>query len=176
MKRNENGFTLLELAVVISLTAMIALAATTFTFHALRTAAKTGDHLTAVTNAENAGYWISRDAYMADTVITDNLTAPTILILKWTDWGYGTDNVYYSATYSVDNVSGEIGQINRRLQNSNGGDQKILVASYIYYNPADPTNTTNVTYQTPTLNLKVATRFGSASEARNYQIYRRPNF
>ncbi len=175
MKRSENGFTLLELAVVIALTAMIALAATTFTFHALRTAAKTDDRLTALDNAQNAGYWISRDAYMADTVITDNLTAPTILILKWTDWGYGTDNIYYSATYSVDNVTSGIGQLNRRLQDSNGGDQKIVVASYICYNPADPANSTNVTYQSPPMNLRVATRYGNASEVRNYEIYRRPN-
>ncbi|MDO8568255.1 MAG: prepilin-type N-terminal cleavage/methylation domain-containing protein, partial [Dehalococcoidales bacterium] len=90
MKRNENGFTLLELAIAVSMSAMIALTATIFTFHALRTSARTDDHLTAIANVQNAGYWISRDAEMADSVITDNLTSPTFLILKWTDWGYGT--------------------------------------------------------------------------------------
>ncbi len=175
MKQSENGFTLLELAVVIAISAMIALAATIFTFHAIRTTEKTEDHLTAVANAENAGYWISHDAYMADMVIADNLTAPAILVLKWTDWGYGTANIYYTATYSVDNIVAGIGQLKRRLQNSNGGDQNLLVASYVYYNPSDPTNSTNVTYQSPTINLKMATRSGSASEVRQYQIYRRPN-
>ena len=176
MKRSEHGFTLLELAVVLSMSAMIALAATTFTFHALGTTERTDAHLTVVSNAENAGYWISRDASMADNVITDNLTPPTFLILKWTDWGYGTDNVYHSATYSIENLSGGIGQLKRRHQDSSGTDQQIVVANYIYYNPADPTNSTNVTHQSPTINLIVATRFGSASEVRQYQIYQRPNF
>ncbi len=176
MKRSERGFTLIELAVVISLSAMIALAVVTFTFHTLRNAAKAEDHLTAIANAENAGYWISRDAYMADTVITTNLAAPTIFIFKWTDWGYDTDNIYYSATYSVDNITSGIGQLNRRLQNSNGDDETTMVARYVYRNLADPANTTNVTYQSPIISLKVTTRFVSGNETRDYNIYQRPNF
>lgn len=176
MKQNESGFTILELVVTIGLSAMIALAGTVFTFHALRTSGQTEAHLTAVTSAQNAGHWISRDASMADDVITDNLTAPVILILKWTDWGYGTDNVYYSASYSVDNITDGIGQLNRRLQNSDGLDQNMLVTGHVYYDPADPVSSTNVTYQDRTINLKVAARSGSAIEVRSYQIYRRPNF
>ncbi len=109
-------------------------------------------------------------------MVTENLTAPAVLLLKWTEWGYGTANIYYSVTYSVENISGGIGELKRRLQNSSGGDQTILVANNIYYNPADPANTTNVTHASPVISLKVAARFGSASETRDYQIYRRPSF
>ena len=176
MRQNESGFTLPELAVVILLSAMIALAATVFTFHALRTSAQNEDRLTALSNVQNAGYWISRDASMADNVITDNLTSPVILVLKWTDWGYDTGNVYWSASYSVDNVTGGIGQFTRRLQSNEGVDQKMLVAGNVYYDPADPENSTRISYQNHIIKLQVATRTGGAVELRNYETYRRPNF
>lgn len=176
MTRDENGFTLLELAVAVSMSAMIALTATIFTFHALRTSARSDERLTAIANVQNAGYWISRDAGMADEVIADNLTSPVFLILKWTDWGYDDDNVYYSAIYSIENVSGGIGQLKRELQNSDGVEQHLNLASNIYYDPADAANTTTVSDDGSVLNLRVASRFGSANETRNYQIHPRPNF
>lgn len=176
MRKNEQGFTIIELVVVVSLSAMIALAATVFTFHALRTSAQNQDRLTAMSNVQNAGYWLSRDASMADDVITDNLTSPVILILKWTDWGYGTGNVYWSVSYSVDNVTSGIGQLSRRLQSSGGVDQRLLVAGNVYYDPADPDNSTNILYQNHIINLQVATRTGGAVELRKYETYRRPNF
>ncbi|MDO8567956.1 MAG: prepilin-type N-terminal cleavage/methylation domain-containing protein [Dehalococcoidales bacterium] len=176
MKRRENGFTLLELSVVLALSATIALTTTIFSFHAFNTTARTASHLTAVANVDNAGYWVSRDGVMADDVITSNLTAPAILILKWTDWGYGTDNIYYSATYSIENLSGGIGQLKRELQSSNGIEQHLNLASNIYYDPADAANSTTVAHVGSVINLRVASRFGNASETRNYQIHPRPNF
>jgi len=169
MKKGEKGFTLIELAVVVGLSAMIALAATTFTFHAFRTTQQTNDHLTRLANVENAGYWISRDASMADSV-TANLTPPTFLILTWTDRGYGTANIYHSVTYLIENISGGVGQLKRRHQDSSGTDQQTLIANYI-----DPT-TTSVTYQSPTMTLRVAARCGGTSEVRVYVVYPRPNY
>ncbi len=176
MKHGERGFTLIELLVATSLTAMIALVGTIFTFQALRTSAQTDTRLTSISNAQNAGYWLSRDAYMSDDVITANLTPPAILILKWTEWGYSTANTYYSATYSVDNITNHIGQLHRRLQSSGGLDQMTLVADEVYYNTADTTNSTGVSYTSPIINLKVSTRFGNISDIRDYQICHRPNF
>ena len=176
MKQNEGGFTLIELVIAVSLSVMLAAATTAFTFHALRTSAQNEARLTALSNVQNAGYWISQDASMADDVITDNLTSPTLLILKWTDWGYGTDDVYWSVSYSVDDVTDSVGKISRRLQNSEGFNQKMLVADNIYYNPSDTDNSTGISYQNHIVKLKVATRSGSAIETRTYDTYRRPNF
>jgi len=174
--RDERGFTVLELMVVVLLAALIALAATVFTFHALRTSAQSKDRLSALANVQNAGFWLSRDASMADNVITDNLTSPVILVLKWTEWGYETANTYWSASYSVDNVTDEIGKISRRLQNNEGLDQTITVANDVYYNPTDPDNSTKISYQNHIIKLQVATRNGAVIELREYQTYRRPNF
>lgn len=176
MKRNEKGFTIVEMVVAVSLAAMLALAATAFTFHALRTSAKTQDSLVALSSVQNAGYWVSHDANMADDVITTDLTAPAIMVIKWTDWGYGEDNIYYSATYSVDDVTAGVGKLNRRLQSSDGLDQRTLVADNIYYDLSDPANSTNVTYQNQTIEFRVAAHSGSGVEVRNYEISQRPSF
>ncbi len=176
MTHSENGFALLDQAVAIALIAMISLAATMFTFHALHTAAQTDARIAVDSNVQNAGDWISHDAYMADDVITTNLTPPTILILKWTDWSYGSSSTYYSSTYSVDNTIDGIGQLNRRLQSSSGVDQRTQVASHVYFLPDDPSNSTRVTYQVPVINITIVTRLGDASQERTYQICRRPNF
>lgn len=169
IKKSEKGFSLIELIIVVGLSAMIALMAATFIFHALRTTQQNNEHLTRLANVENAGYWISRDASMADSV-SANLTPPSLLFLTWTDWGYETDNVYHSITYSIENISGGVGQLKRRHQDSNGTDQQTLIANYI-----DPT-TTNVTYHTPTLTLRVAARSSGTSEVMVYEVYPRPNY
>lgn len=176
MKYRETGFAIIELVVAVGIIGLIASAATSVVFHAFNDTQRTNDHFTAVRSLENAAYWIGRDARMADVLNTTNLTSPAILILKWTEWGYGTDSVYHQATYSVDNITGNIGNLTRRYENSEGANQQILVANNIYYNPADPSNSTNITYQSPILNLRVATSFGAATEKKEYQIYRRPNF
>lgn len=176
MKNGQQGFTIVEMIAVVGITAIIALIAVYFTFHAYRTSAQTNDHFTAISHEQNAGYWISCDIYMADYIIADNLTQPTFLILKSTDWGYGTDNVYNTITYSIENVSDGVGQLKRRLQDSLGADQQIIVASYIYYDSTDPSNTTKVTYSSLAVNLTVATRHGNTSQTKEYIISRRPNF
>ncbi len=176
MKRHESGISLLELVVVVALSATLTLIGTVFTFHAIRSSRATDSRLVTLTNVQNAGRWISQDAYMADDIDTDNLTFPAILLLRWTEWGYGVPNKYYSATYSVDNITDNVGQINRRYQGSDGTDQTITLARNIYYNEADPENSTNVSYQTQVLSLQLAARQGAHNEVRKYQIFRRPNF
>ena len=176
MKHGESGFTIIEIAVTVGIVALIAGAATATIFHAFNDTKRTNDHMTTVRHLENAAYWMGRDTRMADYLSTTNLTSPAILILKWTEWGYGTDSVYHQVTYSVDNVSANVGNLKRKHESSTGTNEQILVANYIYYNPADPGNSTNVTYQSPMLNLKVATSFGSTLAKKEFQIYRRPNF
>ncbi|MFC1910333.1 prepilin-type N-terminal cleavage/methylation domain-containing protein [Chloroflexota bacterium] len=170
MRRNQNGFTVLELVVVLGLSAIISLIATSFTFQAFRSSAQSEDYLTAVSNVENAGFWLSRDGCIADVVITDNLTSPAILTLKWTDWGYGQNNIYHSAIYSIKNLSAHIGQLTRQYQSSDGTNLQMVIAGYIYYNADDLDNNTTVTYESPILHFKVATRSGNACEVREYQV------
>ena len=73
-------------------------------------------------------------------------------------------------------MSGGIGKLKRTHQDSEGTNEQMLVAQYIYYDPGDPVKTSNVSYQDQVLTLKIVGVFGDAQEAREYKIYRRPNF
>lgn len=176
MKMNEKGFTVAEIAVAVGLGVIVTLAAVMFSFHALNSTDQAEERLTVVSNVENAGCTVSADIYMADMVDVDSLTFPDILMLNWTEWGYGENNIYHSATYSIQNLSGGIGQLVRRYQDSEGTDRYTVVANYIYYNPSDPDNTTAVTYAEPKISFKIASQCGNESAIRNYDIYRRPDF
>lgn len=174
--KNGNGFITIEMTIALALVGLIGCAAAATIFQTLHVSQATDKRLTVIEQVRNASYWLSRDAAMADDVIADNLTSPTFLILKWTDWGTGESNIYYSATYSIVNVTNGVGQLKRRYQDSNGTDKTALIANYIYYNPADPANSTAASYQNPKIDLKVVSQFNGATETKDYTVYRRPNF
>ena len=176
MKQGEKGFSLIELIVVTAVIALIAGAATMTVFQVVKSTEGSNDRMTAGNQVQNAGYWINRDAQMAESVTTDNLTPPDFLILKWTDWGYDEDSIYHSVVYSLENVSGSIGKLKRTHQDSVGTDEQLLVAEYIYYNPNDPDNTTKASYESGVLTMQLVAVFGDAEETREYRIYCRPNF
>jgi len=176
MSRSERGFTLIEVLVATAVVALIAGAATMSVFQVINGTERSNEHITAVDHVQNAGCWITRDTRMAETVSTDNLTPPDFLILKWTDWGYGKDSVYHSVIYSLEDVSEGIGRLKRTHQDSVGTEEQILVAEYIYYDPNDPGNTTEASYEEPVLTVKIVALFEDAEEVRDYKIYHRPNF
>lgn len=175
-KTRESGILLTELAVVVGIAALIVGAAVTVTYRTYTDTRRTNDHLVATRNVENAGYWLSRDVQMAERLGTENLTQPQFLILKWTEWGYDQPSVYHAATYSIENVSGGVGTLKRRHEDSLGNRQDTLIAERVYYNPADPPNTTGYTYQQPMLTLQLVASVGETRATRNYRLYLRPNF
>jgi len=176
MKQGQKGFTFIELAIAAAIIALIAGAVAMTTFSVLRDTERTNDCMTVVRQVENAGFWVSQDALMADRLCTENLTPPGFLVVDWTEWGYGEDSIYHSVTYSIEDIAEGIGKLKRTHQDSEGTNEQMLVADYIYYNQSDPDNTSNVTYQDAVLTLKIASVFGDDQETREYKIYRRPNF
>jgi prepilin-type N-terminal cleavage/methylation domain-containing protein len=89
MKRNEKGFTLIELIVTISIVALIAGGATMSIFQVVKGSERSNNHETAVRQVQNAGYWISHDTQMAQYVDTDDNTGTPeteVLTLTWVGW------------------------------------------------------------------------------------------
>jgi hypothetical protein len=116
---------------------------------------RTSNHMIAIRQVQNAGYWISRDTQMAQTIVVDNLTAPNILQLSWTEWTSGT---VQNVTYSI---------VNSQLKRNNGGNESII-ASYI-----DPAQT-SCNFTDNKLILTVTATVGSGqqtrSETRRYEV------
>ena len=81
MKPGEKGFTLVELLISVAVTALIAVAAGSAIFQIFQSNDRNSDHMTAVRQVQNAGYWISRDAQRAQIVYAGNLT-PYFLVVR----------------------------------------------------------------------------------------------
>ena len=153
---------------------MIALGAMMTTFQVIKVTAQSDSHMTVLQQVQNAGFWISRDTQMADNVTTDNLSGTNFLVLSWTEVDDIDNIVYHSATYFFEELSGDIGILKRNYTSSTGANKETLVAKYICYDPADPVNTSNISYMSPSLNVKLVAIFNDASETREYQVSCRP--
>ncbi len=105
MKLGEKGFTYIELIVALAILALIGSATATATFQVLRVTERNNDHMTVVRQVQNAGYWLSRDAQMAQSVTADNLTSPDFLVLNWTEWDYVDEPIYHSVTYFFEDLT-----------------------------------------------------------------------
>ena len=168
MKQGEEGFTLIEIVMVIAIIALIAGAATMVTFQLVRGTERSNDHMTAVNQVQNAGYWINRDTQMAENV-TAGLTLPNFLILSWVEEESGEHQV----TYTLEAMpSTELKKLQRHLSINGGPDSTTFVAQYI-----DPDKTScNFTGNNLVLTVTAAGGSGSPkSETRVYEVIPRQN-
>ena len=177
IKRDQRGFTLIEILVTMSVVALIAGAAGMATVQGVNITQHSNDQMTVIRQVQNAGSWISRDAQMAEQLTIDNNPeTANFLILNWTEWDADKPkhSVYHSVTYSLEDIAGDIAKIKRTHWSSEGANEQTLVAEYIYYNPGDPDNTTKASYQNPVLTMQIAASLGEARETKEYRIWRRP--
>jgi len=173
MKQSEKGFTLIELIGAVAVTALIALTVTAVTFQLIKVTERSNDQMTAIPQVQNAGYWISHDTRIAESVTVDNLEDQNFLILNWTDYE-GGDPTYHSVTYFFEDLSDGIGKLKRNHWSSAGANDQTLIAQYIYYDPSDLDNTTLAIYSRPVLTVRLCVLFGDASVAREYKVMCRP--
>jgi hypothetical protein len=131
--------------------------------------------MNAVRQVQNAGYWISRDAGMAQSIETDNLTPPGFLVFKWTELDSEHEEIYHSATYSIEDMTNGTGTLKRSHWSTAGANEQTLIAQHIYYTPRDSDNTSKASYQAPVLILQLASLVDDTREIREYRIKRRPN-
>lgn len=178
MKRGERGFTLIEVLVVIAIVASIAAAATMSTFQVLNVTRSSNDHMVVIRQVQNAGYWISRDALMAQNIVVDDDPGTAeFLTLKWTEWGYDENSEYHEVTYSID-LSDEIRKIRRTHLINGVPSEQTLVAEHIDYDPSMGFDgPTWADYENPpVLTVQITSSLGEASETREYRVLPRPDF
>ena len=97
--RGQDGTSLIELVVALSIGAVILLGAGESIFQMLRGVDRGVVQLTALRNSENARIWLTRDTRMADsTSLSDGGSPSANLTLQWTDIEGGQTHV---ASYTV---------------------------------------------------------------------------
>jgi prepilin-type N-terminal cleavage/methylation domain-containing protein len=93
---NQKGFTLVELLVAMAVASIIAAAIGTTTAQVFNLNTRTSNHMVAVRQVQSAGYWVSRDAQMAQSISAPSPSGFP-LTLSWVDW----DGTPHSVVYSI---------------------------------------------------------------------------
>jgi prepilin-type N-terminal cleavage/methylation domain-containing protein len=99
LNRSQLGFTLIELLIVLAITGVVTSATTATVFQVFDGNTRSSNHMEAIRQVQNAGYWVSHDAEMAQVIdIGDNPATPELelVTLNWTEWNNTTHKVIYT--------------------------------------------------------------------------------
>lgn len=95
LKKNQGGFTLIEVIVAIVITSIVGVGVTMAISQVFNVNALSNNRITAVKQLENAIYWLNRDAQMAQ-IVQPNGDAGFPLNLSWVEWDNTTHQVSYT--------------------------------------------------------------------------------
>jgi type II secretory pathway pseudopilin PulG len=171
MKKDENGFALITLIVVIALSAIIATGAGMTTVQVIKVTQATQDQSIAVRQAQNLGFWVSQElmkAYAVTTTDDPDTTSIEFIIIRWKDWQTG--DIYDTRYYWYDPES-TLKKVFRKnvVHNNSGGEISntlTLVADNIY--SANLSLEEDIRWK-----LSIEARSGNKSETREYEIGKR---
>ena len=171
---------MLELLVALAITGIIAGGITTTISQVFNIHLRSSNHMVAVRQVQNAGYWFSRDAQMAQMV---ELTEPPEenpvgsrfpVTLTWTDWD---TNKEHQVTYSLEKIGGGPWQLKRSHSINGGQPSETIVAQYINSGLGNTSCEFLDTDEDGTgdrLIFKVTAKVGEESETRIYEVSPRP--
>jgi len=168
INKNQRGFTLIEVVLAIALTGIITGGITMTFFQVFSENTRGSNHMIAVRQVQNAGYWVSHDTQMAQSVepAADPDPDGFPLVLTWTEW----DGTVNEVTYTL--VGDEL---QREHYTNSILDSTINVAEYV---DTDPTKT-KCEFAGGVLTLTVTATLGTGSqvqsETRVYEVIPRPS-
>lgn len=164
--KNQKGFTLIELLVALAITSLISIGITRGIFQVLNINVLASNRVIAITEVENAGYWIMVDTKMAQSVVTDDdtLTPETeALTLAWVGWEYESGNTYVNKV-SYTHAGGELWR-RQEVTTYDSSGQSLLDATSLML-------VAKHTAIAPTAGneLTITASVGDAEETRTYEI------
>lgn len=168
--KGEKGFTFIEVAIAVSVSALLAIGAGMTTMQIFTGSHQNNDWNVAVRQAQSVGQYISQDALMVNAIdIGDDPGTSDVEFISmfWKDWENGnTYNTYY-LWFDSENSLKELmrRQVTRDSNSTVISDTTIMIATNI----CDAT----LTQQTNSWRLTVETRSGERSVVREYEISRR---
>ena len=174
INKNQRGFTLIELIVAIAITGIIVGGIVLAIFHVFDVNALSSNHMKAVRQVQNAGYWMNHDVQMAQSVVptADPDVDGFPLEVSWWEWGTTAagDNILHEVTYTLDGSD-----FKRSYWRSDTEEtSEIVVARYIDSIEVAPKLFTVGDSLTLTVTAEVATWPQLARESRVYEIIPRP--
>lgn len=173
MKKQEIGYTLIELLVAVSIMALASVAAGMAMYQVFGGTEDNNDQMTALHQVQNAGYWISRDTQMAISVnTTDTLVFPEFLHMGWTEWNDAGVPTYNLIQYSLENGSNNLYSLKRTQTISGGPTQELMVADHIFYQPGTE-NSSDTSISNEMILVNITSIFDDIRESREYKIIRR---
>ncbi len=161
MKRGQNGFTLIEILIVLAITSVIvgplAMATTTLLTNPPRSA----DQNVVLSQVQNAGYWISRDVQMASNVTPSGPTGFPLSLSIPVDSDKNHD-LRVNYLYDGNKLKREVRDSSLTLIS------ETLIADYI-----DTANTEFIDLASGRYKLTVRASRGQAALTRSYEIKQR---
>ena len=157
LRKDQRGFSMMELLMVIALTAVITTAITTTVFQVFNINTRTANHMIAVSQVQQAGKLVSEDMLEAKPDMVDpSPSGGEFLVLGWVAQN-GTE--VHDITYTL--VDGELW----RSESVDGGEPTMTrVAEYI--NPDE----TSCAPEGGVLKFTVTATVGEESETRIYRV------
>jgi len=164
--KNQRGFSLIELLIVIALAALVTAGITTTVFQVFNMNSRTANRMAAVSQVQNAGKLVSEDILEAQSdKIVVNSPDGEFLILGWT----AQNGTAYAVNYTLESMpSGEFKILWRKHYTDSVLDSTTKVAEYI-----DPVQTSCVPVD-DALKFQVTATVGDESETRVYEVEPRP--
>ncbi len=157
----QRGFTLIEMLIAIAVSSVLIFGIVATISQIYSQNSRATKRMVAAQNVENAGFWVERDALMAQDVPSTGFP----LTMTWQDWDGNNHNIAYSLsgtdlqrTVSVTTPAG----VTTTTQST--------IAKYINID----SSLTNYQFSSGALTFKVTATVQSTNETRTYQIKLRP--
>lgn len=180
INKNQLGLSLLELMLAFTISAII-IGAVTITINQVITGnLRTGNHMAAVRQVQDAGYWVSHDAHMiqAEPVIGDDPETPGVtefLVFNWSDWG---SNYEHQAVYTLEDIPGSDFKNLLRTHTYSSTTDSGIIAEFIDLTlDEDDEPKTSCAWDGSALTFKVTATVGTGTagqtETRTYEVFPR---
>lgn len=163
LKVKQDGFTLIEVLVVVAITGMVAMVLFGTVIQIMTESDRSTDITTASQQVQNAGYWFKHDGVMAQTVVTDDPATTGVsefLTLEWTD----SDGIPCRSAYTLESSETPFKKLIRSYTAGTSATKTMFVADSIVE------SSSNVVWSGSVMAVSIVSQVGNQNAARTYKV------